>query len=517
MRQEAAKEKTGVELKGVKAVNPATKEEISVWIADYVLGTYGTGAIMAVPAHDERDFEFAKKFGLPVKQVVCGNYPEPVCPVLDAAYVGAGRLVGSGKFDGMDSEEAKKAVTESVGGETKTQYKLRDWSVSRQRYWGAPIPMINCGKCGIVPVPDDELPVLLPELENYRPHGMPPLAGSKEFVDVTCPKCGGEAARDPETLDTFVDSSWYYLRYADPHDDKAIFDKGKAAHWMPVDLYVIGAEHTVLHLLYSRFMTKFLHDEGLLPFEEPFAKLRHVGLILGADGAKMSKSKGNVVNPDDLVKEFGADVVRLYLMFMGPFEDAHPWEPKGISGVERFLARAWKWGEAAAADRATADRVAAKEESGPSKNPLVHRTVKKVGEDIEQLKFNTAISALMILLGELEKAGRAEYGAFEAFVKILYPFAPHAAQELWSLAGHGTFLDREPWPAYDPALVREDKITLVLQVNGKVRATAEADAGIGEDDAKALALGDTKVRNALGGKEPKKAIYVPGKLVNIVV
>ncbi len=504
MRQEAAKEKTGVELKEVRAVNPATKEEIPVWIADYVLGSYGTGAIMAVPAHDERDFEFAKKFGLPVKQVVCGRYPEPVCPVLDAAYVGTGRLVGSGKFDGMDSEEAKKAIAEFVRGTMKTQYKLRDWSVSRQRYWGAPIPMIHCPKCGIVPVPEKDLPVLLPELENYRPRGMPPLAGSPEFIDVKCPECAGAARRDPETLDTFVDSSWYYLRYADPRNEEAIFDKEKARRWLPVDLYVIGAEHTVLHLLYSRFITKFLHDEGYLAFDEPFTNLRHVGLILGADGQKMSKSKGNVVNPDGLVKEFGADVVRLYLMFMGPFEDAHPWEPKGILGMERFLSRVWKWGERAVAAP-----------SGENA-PAVHKAIKKVGGDIERFKFNTAISTLMILLNDLEAGDRPVREDAESFIKMLYPFAPHLAQELWSLGGHENCLDREPWPSSDSALANAEKITLVFQVNGKVRGTAEADAAIGGDEAKALALGDPKVRAALAGKEPQKVIYVEKKLVNIV-
>ncbi len=654
MRQEEAKEKTGVELKGVKAINPATKEAIPIWIADYVLGSYGTGAIMAVPAHDERDGEFAKKFGLPVRQVIeplftdisaegavkegvpmvernaimaivkhwseekyiglawkkvdwqtlitggleNGQTPEEgaVREILEETgylhpkllrklgrvhsqffhipkqvnrlahfdvlyfelqddarreiseeeqgihevkwltademekflspeahrfvwrefrdrpqvYSGPGILTASGDFTGVDFASAKRAIAESVGGIMKTQYKLRDWSVSRQRYWGVPIPMIHCPHCGIVPVPESDLPVVLPPLENYRPQGMPPLAGSPEYINVKCPQCGGDAKRDPETLDTFVDSSWYFLRYPDPHNAAAMFDKDKVAQWMPVDLYVIGAEHTVLHLLYSRFITKFLHDEGLIEFTEPFITLRHQGLIMGADGAKMSKSKGNVVNPDEIVGQYGADATRLYLMFMGPFPDSTPWDPKGIQGVERFLRRLWRYAEGALEKKVPA--------SDPAAKRVLHRAIKKVGEDIPAFKFNTAISALMITLNELETNGVPLAPIDLAnLVKIVHPFAPHIAQELWTRMGHDSYLDFEPWPEYDPSIAAAEKIRLVLQVNSRTKDIVEADAGIAEGDAKSLALDNMKIKAALGGAEPKRIVYVEKKLVNIVI
>ena len=390
MRQETVKEKTGVELKGVRAVNPANKEEIPVWIADYVLGSYGTGAIMAVPAHDERDFEFAKKFGLPIKKVIV---PKAIIPGVPAGaalggaapelraeeelWEGVGDLISSGEFTGMDSGKAKAKIVKFVGGTIKTQYKLRDWSVSRQRYWGVPIPMVHCPKCGIVPVPESELPVLLPDLENYRPQGMPPLASSPSFINVKCPQCGGGAKRDAETLDTFVDSSWYFLRYPDPHNATAIFDKTKVEHWMPVDLYVIGAEHTVMHLLYSRFITKFLHDEGYVSFAEPFKKMRHIGLIMGTDGQKMSKSKGNVVNPDEIVAEFSADAMRMYLMFLGPFYEATPWDAKGILGVERFLKRFWKYCNDALEKTIVTSVMPMASNEKPSARVVLHRTSRK--------------------------------------------------------------------------------------------------------------------------------------------
>lgn len=657
MRQETTKEKTGVELRGVRAINPATRKEIPIWIADYVLGSYGTGAIMAVPAHDERDFEFAKKFGLEIKQVVepkfiagpgsdsavkpglefvkrnaicavvrnpkddsylCvswkgihmngmvtggieegedpieaaqrevheetgyknlrfvklpevainslfyhrvkeqnrwarfqyvmfdleneerdpvdekeeklhevlwkkrsefdsffsvveGQFVKSLVDGTDYIFTGYGILRDSGSFDGMDSEPAKWEIVKSVGGIKKTQYKLRDWSVSRQRYWGAPIPMVHCEKCGIVPVPDAELPVILPALENYRPQGVAPLASDPEFINVKCPQCGAPAKRDPETFDTFVDSSWYYLRYPDPHNAAAIFDKEKTKHWMPVDLYIIGAEHTVLHLLYSRFVTKFLHDEGWLDFDEPFLKLRHQGLIRGADGQKMSKSKGNVVNPDELIAEFGADTVRFYEMFMGPFEDGAPWDPKGILGVNRFLGRFWKYMTGPVGKATSAPT------SAPSPSGALHRAIKKVGSDIEALKFNTAISALMILLNELESSAPVSNDERAALVKLIHPFAPHMAQELWSLMGGTTYLDFEPWPEYDPKLIIEETITLVLQVNGKVRDSVKVDAAITEDAAKAIALANEKVKIMLSGNEPKRVIYIDKKLVNIVI
>ncbi len=665
-RQEDAKDKTGVELKGVKAINPANGEEIPIWVADYVLGSYGTGAIMAVPAHDERDFAFAKKFGLPVNDVlepetgpvlpneqprksivaivedpetkkfltlnwgsklggtlfigggreegedevttaireiseetgyaqvafiektgvmhhhyfafaknvsrnieVIGLHfrltgKETVAPqreeqekftpewlskeevlgrmedenhllafrelILGEIYTGKGLLKNSGQFDGLDSETAKWKITEFVKGTRKTQYRIRDWSVSRQRYWGVPIPMIHCPACGIVPVPLEELPVILPPLADFRPKGMPPLAAVPEFINVKCPKCGNaEAKRDPETLDTFVDSSWYYLRYTDPHNDAAIFDPAKAAHWLPVDLYVIGAEHTVLHLLYSRFITKFLQDEKLINFSEPFLKLRHQGLIRGTDGAKMSKSKGNVVNPDEIVAEFGADTVRMYEMFMGPFEDGAPWEPKSILGIERFLKRFWRYFQ----EPVASSQLSAEKESSKI---LLHKTIKKVGEDIAGFKFNTAISALMILLNQLETAQTLAMDDMKSLLKIIHPFAPHMAQELWSqmTAANGTpltYLDFEPWPQYDSALIREEKVRLALQINGKTKDVIEVaadmlagggniaggDEGAAEATAKRLALENDKIKKTLNGAEPKKVIYVDKRLVNIVI
>ncbi len=520
MREMQAREKTGVELKGVSAINPATNEEIPIWVADYVIMGHGTGAIMGVPAHDERDFDFAKKFKLRIRSVIS---PTPTTPLeVREAYAGEGYLVNSGRFNGMRSDTAQWEIAKSVGGRGREHYKLRDWSVSRQRYWGVPIPMIHCPSCGIVPVPEKDLPVVLPDLEAYRPQGIPPLAGSPSFMNVQCPQCGGGAKRDPETLDTFVDSSWYYLRYADPRNGAAIFDEAKVKHWLPVDLYVIGAEHTVLHLLYSRFIAKFLHDEGYLSFREPFLTLRHQGLILGADGQKMSKSKGNVVNPDEIVGEFGADTVRLYEMFMGPFEEGAPWDPKGILGVERFLKRFWHYAWAAAEMNRTSPR---RIPAAAAKRSLVHRTIKKVGEDIEHFKFNTAISALMIMLNGLSEVGEKggapaalEPSLLESAVKLLHPFAPHLAQELWTSAlGNASYLDFEPWPAYDPALILEEEMRLVVQVNGRVRDTVVADASITESAAKELALKSPKVQAALGGKAPQKVVYVDKKLVNFVV
>jgi leucyl-tRNA synthetase len=521
-------------LKGVKAINPATKEEIPVWVADYVLGSYGTGAIMAVPAHDERDFDFAKKFGLKIRKVVT---PKPIIPGVPSAsaamggaspelrveedlWEGSGDLVNSGEFSGMDSRKAKAEIVKFVGGEMKTQYKIRDWSVSRQRYWGVPIPMVHCEKCGIVPVPESELPVLLPDLENYRPQGMPPLASSPSFINVKCPQCGGDARRDAETLDTFVDSSWYFLRYPDPHNANAIFDKEKVAHWMPVDLYVIGAEHTVMHLLYSRFITKFLHDEGYLAFTEPFKKLRHIGLIMGADGQKMSKSKGNVVNPDEIGAEFGADVMRIYLMFLGPFYEATPWDAKGILGVERFLRRFWNYCNDAR-EKNVLGSGAAMAEPSPARQAL-HRAIKRTGEDIEAFKFNTAISGLMIALNEIEAASASASAPLASddlasFIKLLHPFAPHMAQELWSLAGNATYLDFEKWPEYDPKLIAKSTLRIAVQVNGKTRDTLTIAAGITEGEAKKMALESVKVQAALDGQTPKRVIWVENKLVNIVV
>jgi leucyl-tRNA synthetase len=482
---------------------------------------------MAVPAHDARDNAFAKKFGLPIRTVVVkegnGGKSDSDAQTPEDLYEGMGMLMNSGGFDGKDAEAVKWEIVKLAGGVRKTQYKIRDWSVSRQRYWGVPIPMIHCPKDGVVPVPEAELPVLLPVLKDWRPQGTAPLASSPEYMNVRCPACGGPAQRDPETFDTFVDSSWYFLRYADPHNAAAIFDKEKVRHWMPVDLYVIGAEHTVLHLLYSRFFTKFLHDEGLIDFDEPFLKLRHQGLIRGADGQKMSKSKGNVVNPDELVGEYGADTVRVYEMFMGPFEDGAPWDPKGILGAHRFLSRVWQY----VIGCLPGDHDARGKGPVPAGDarPALHRTIKKVGEDIPAFKFNTAISALMILMNELEKSAPLAGDDLASFVKLVHPFAPHMAQELWSrIAQAGgsakeTYLDFEPWPTYDPALFAEEETSVVLQVNGKVRDIIRMPRGTTEAAAKEAALANDKVRAVLGdgGTPPKRIIWVPDKLVNIVL
>ncbi len=683
------KDKSGI-FTGVQAVNPATKKEIPIWVADYVLAGYGTGAIMAVPAHDERDFEFAKKYKLLVKRVVEPKFVaeddsdsamkpgvklvkrDAICAVIynpkndkylcvswkkvymhgfvtggvedgenivvaamreikeetgyknvrllrnpefaihsffyhrlknenrwarfnylffsleneeqdkiadheaelhdlvwksrselenffsviegkfvlnfidnpDYIHVGAGLLHDSGKFEGMDSEEVKWEITKFVGGERKIQYKLRDWSVSRQRYWGVPIPIIYCNRCweirnsrletlnksqnnnskiqneagncaiingrecAVIPVPDEDLPVLLPDLKDYRPKGMPPLASSKDFIKVKCPVCGGEADRDAETLDTFVDSSWYFLRYTDSKNSEKIFDSKLANKWLPIDLYVIGAEHTVLHLLYSRFITKFLKDEGYLRVGEPFKKLRHVGLIKGADGQKMSKSRGNVVNPDELHDNFGADAFRTYLMFMGPFDDGQPWDPQGIIGIERFLRRFY--------DFVIKNLKIKKDNLGEPEIILLNKTIKKVGEDIKSFNFNTSISALMILLNNLENKNVGDKN-LEMMIKLIHPFAPHLGQELWAELGHKTFLDFERWPEFNATLISDRVFVLVVQVNGKARDSFEVPVDIREAEAKDLALDREKVRKFIEGKEIKKTIFVAGRLISFVV
>lgn len=497
--------KSGVELKGIRAINPATHQEIPVFIADYVLASYGTGAIMAVPAHDERDFAFAKKFNLPIVQVVAGGDDD------SRAYIGSGALINSGQFDGMNSAAAKAAITAAVGGRMKTQFHLRDWVFSRQHYWGEPIPIVFCGTCGMVPVPESDLPVRLPDIEKYQPTdtGESPLAAITEWMNVPCPKCGGAARRETDTMPNWAGSSWYFLRYVDPKNAAALADMAKLKHWMPVDWYNGGMEHTTLHLLYSRFWNKFLYNIGAAPTSEPYQKRTSQGMVLGKGGEKMSKSKGNVVNPDSVVAQFGADTLRVYEMFMGPFNQAIPWDEKGILGAERFLKRYWNYfdGTLDGSPGAVASDA----------RPLLHRTIKKVGDDIEAMKFNTAISSLMILLNELEKGAVPAKEDLVALLKLLHPFAPHMAQELWTRMGGTTYLDFEPWPVHDPALIREEKVTLVFQVNGKVRDSAEVAADITEEAAKALALASEKIAHLLAGAEPKKVVYVEKKLVNIVI
>ncbi|MCL4403924.1 leucine--tRNA ligase [Patescibacteria group bacterium] len=493
------KEKTGVELKGIKAVNPANGKMIPVFVADYVLGGYGTGAIMAVPAHDERDFAFAKKFGLPVIDVISGGEPGEL-------WEGAGDLINSGKFTGMSSEEAKKAITDFVHGKMKKQYRLRDWVFSRQRYWGEPIPLIHCEKCGVVPVPDDELPVRLPEVEKYEPTGTgeSPLAAIESWVNTKCPQCGGEAKRETNTMPQWAGSSWYYLRYTDPKNAKEFAAMDKMKYWLPVDMYFGGIEHTTLHLLYSRFWHLFLHDQKLVPTPEPYARRVTHGIILGPDGEKMSKSRGNVVNPDEIVKEFGADALRMYELFLGPHEAMVSWNSQGILGVSRFLDRLWNF-------------ILSGEGEGNNEEAarVVDRAVKKVTEDIENIKFNTAISSLMICLNAVE--GKPAADAFkEKLLKMIAPFAPHVAEELWHETGHKNSIHLEKWPEYDEELIKEAEISVVVQVNGKYRGTITAPTGLDQKDATVLALRLQNVSAALDGKTPKKTIYIKDRLINFV-
>ncbi len=529
------KEKTGVELKGVKAVNPANGEEIPIFVADYVLSSYGTGAIMAVPAHDERDFEFAQKFELPIRIVITApanlNPPEP--------YTGYGYLQDSEKFNGMDSEKAKWEITKFVGGERQTQYRLRDWLISRQRYWGPPIPMIFCESCartgkgervdmpGWYVVPEKDLPVELPFIKDFRPTGKEesPLAAHKEFYEVKCPACKKSARRETDVSDTFLDSAWYYLRYLNPKNKKSAFDAGLVKNWLPVEMYIGGAEHAVLHLLYVRFVAMALYDWGLLHFDEPMKKFRANGLLI-KDGAKMSKSKGNVINPDEYIKNFGADALRMYLMFIAPFEQGGDFRDAGILGIERFLQKVWRYGETWLKNKSSeADPEVLKLEKS------LHRAIKKLSDDIENLHFNTAISTLMVFMNEarmeFESERKEEPTArsammtsdqFGRFAKLLAPFAPHMAEEIWrNVLAKKTSIHLEAWPKFDEKLTREEKITLVIQVNGKFRDSVEASAGISEEEAGVLALGRKRIMAIVGSQKPKRIIYIPDKLINIVL
>jgi leucyl-tRNA synthetase len=522
------KEKTGVELKGVKAVNPVNKEEVPVFIADYVLAGYGTGAIMAVPAHDERDFAFAKKFNLPIPVVISNG--EDDAP-LSEAYVGDGALINSGKFDGMTVAQAIPAVTKFAGGELTTQFRLRDWLISRQRYWGAPIPMVHCDACekagkgehadmpGWYAVPEDQLPVTLPFVKDFRPKGKDesPLASVKEFYETTCPGCGGGARRETDVSDTFLDSAWYYLRYpsvtAKTKDEKP-WDPDITKKWLPVNLYTGGAEHSVLHLLYVRFVAMALHEWGMLHFEEPFPKFRAHGLLI-KEGAKMSKSKGNVVNPDEYITRFGADVLRMYLMFLAPFEQGGDFRDQAMLGIVRFLDRAWKLFQAQ--NENLGSKNDAKRTENGELQKVLHKTIKKVTEDIETLNYNTAISALMMLLTEMER-GRQPLSVNDraVFLKLLAPFAPHITEELWHELGNTDSIHRSEWPAYDEALLIESTAEIAVQVNGKLRGTVMLPANAAQPDVEAAARADANVAKFLSGI-PTKVIYVPGRLINFVV
>lgn len=494
------KVKSGIRLEGVVAINPANGEEIPVFMADYVLAGYGTGAIMAVPAHDERDFEFAKKFGLKIKEVITGG---------ELPYIGEGKMVNSGELNGMSSQEARDKITSFVKGKKEIVYKIRDWLISRQRYWGAPIPIIYCEECGMQPVPLKDLPVKLPDDVDFLPKGESPLKRSKSFQDVKCPKCQGPASREADTMDTFVDSAWYFLRYIDPDNRKEAFSTTKANKILPVDLYVGGAEHAVLHLLYARFITKVLADSKLVNFSEPFLKLRNQGLILGPDGQKMSKSRGNVVNPDEVIEEFGADSFRLYEMFMGPFEHSKPWNTRSIIGVFRFLTKVWNLTEELEA-KGKNDVIA----ESPILRKAVHQTIFKVENDIIKFAFNTAISALMVLLAKIEK--EKSLPAFRTFLLLLYPFAPHLAAEAWQKLSLGETIWQEPWPEVTKKFLREDEITVIVQVDGKVRDTILLPSGMGKEELEKAARGLKNVENYLKEKRVKNIVVVLERLVNFV-
>ena len=509
-RTELNKDKTGVKLAGVAAINPVNGKEIPIFVSDYVLMGYGTGAIMAVPAHDDRDWEFAKKFGCEIIEVVSGG--EDVQKAAFTAKDETGILVNSDFLNGKTVKDAIPAMIEWLGekgiGRAKVQYKLRDWVFSRQRYWGEPIPIVKCDKCGYVPLPEDQLPLELPNVHTYEPtdNGESPLAHMTDWVNTTCPCCGGPAKRETDTMPQWAGSSWYFLRYMDPHNDKALASKEALEYWSPVDWYNGGMEHTTLHLLYSRFWHKFLYDIGVVPTREPYAKRTSHGMILGENGEKMSKSRGNVVNPDEIVDTYGADTMRLYEMFIGDFEKAAPWSPKSIKGCRRFLERVWS----------LAEKVQDGDEYSKEHEALMHRTIKKVGEDADNLKANTAIAALMTMLNEFYDKGvnRAEY---KTFLALLNPFAPHITEELWQQLGETGLLSVAPWPAYDEAKTVESTVEMAVQVNGKLKGTIKLAADADKQAAIDAALAEEKVQHAIEGKQIVKQIVVPGKIVNLVV
>ncbi|MFH2063492.1 MAG: leucine--tRNA ligase [bacterium] len=506
------REKTGA-FTGSYVLNPLTGEPMPIWIADFVMVHYGTGIVFA-DAHDERDFELAKKYDIPLKTNIrpADGTDDADVRALKTCFTDKGVLYDSGEFDGLTSDEARTRITEKLAergaGRLVTNYHLRDWLVSRQRYWGAPIPILYCDKCGELPVPEDQLPVLLPEDVDFRPDGESPLARSASFHDVKCPECGGPARRESDTMDTFVDSSWYFLRFCSPHEGDRPFSSHAVAQWAPVDLYVGGAEHAVLHLLYARFFTKVLFDHGLVPFDEPFVKLVNPGIVLGENSEKMSKSKGNVVNPDDVAAEYGVDALRLYEMFMGEFSAPKPWDTQGIKGVARFLDKAWL----TVHDVLHAARPAADE----SLTRLLHKTVRKVSEDIEAFKFNTAISALMIFLNEWSASGTGDRETAGVFLRLLAPFAPFLGEELWHSLGHEGSVFAEPWPKWDEGLCRDEQITLPVQVDGKVRDRLIVAADTDGEELKMMALQSDAVRKAIGSSEVKKVVIVSGRLINVV-
>ncbi len=507
-RTELVKDKTGVRLDGVTAVNPVNGKNIPIFVSDYVLAGYGTGAIMAVPAHDTRDFDFAKTFDLPVIEVVAGG------DVTKEAYTDTehGKMVNSGFLDGLEVADAKVKIieflTEKGIGVKKTNYKLRDWVFSRQRYWGEPIPMILCPHCGWVPLPEDQLPLLLPDVESYEPTatGESPLSQMENFVHCTCPKCGAAATRETDTMPQWAGSSWYFLRYCDPHNDQALASREALEYWMPVDWYNGGMEHTTLHLLYSRFWAKFLYNIDILSCPEPYMKRTSHGMILGENGEKMSKSRGNVVNPDDIVRDYGADTMRLYEMFIGDFEKSAPWNPQSIRGCKRFLERF----------AGLTDLVKGEGFTPALERPL-HKTIAKVTSDIDSMKFNTAIAAMMALVNDIYEAGTVTRDELSAFAALLSPFAPHLAEEVWETLGNDGFVSLTKWPEYDPAKMVEDTVEIALQINGKLRGTVEASKTATREELLALAKANARVAEIIADKTVIKEIVVPGKIVNIVV
>lgn len=506
-RSELAKEKTGVEVDGLKAIDPVNDKEIPIWVSDYVLMSYGTGAIMAVPAHDTRDWEFAKKFNLPIIEVVAGGED-----VQKEAYtdVATGKLVNSGFLDGLEVAEAKKKIIEFLEekkiGKGKTNFKLRDWVFSRQRYWGEPIPIVHCEKCDYVALPESELPLQLPEVDSYMPtdNGESPLAAMTDWVNTTCPCCGGPAKRETDTMPQWAGSSWYFLRYTDPDNSEALASKEALEYWLPVDWYNGGMEHTTLHLLYSRFWHKFLYDQGIVPTSEPYQKRTSHGMILGENGEKMSKSRGNVVNPDDIVMDYGADTLRTYEMFIGAFDLSASWSENGVKGCRRFLERVWK----------LQDMLVDGDSYRAEFETKMHQLIKKVSSDYENLKYNTAIAAMMSILNDFSKAGTINRAEFKTFLLLLNPVAPHITEELWDVCGYGGRVYQNTWPEYDEAKTIEHTVEIAVQINGKTRATVSVPVDVDKDTA--IAVGKEALGNKINGNIVKE-IYVPGRIINLVV
>ena len=505
-RTELNKDKTGI-FTGAYAINPVNGKEIPIWISDYVLASYGTGAIMAVPAHDTRDYEFATKFNIDIIPVLEGG------DISKEAFTGDGLHINSEFLNGLDKEDAISKMLnwleENNVGHKQVNYKIRDWIFARQRYWGEPIPMVHCDKCGWVPIDEKDLPLRLPDIEDYEPgeNGESPLAKHTEWINTTCPHCGGHATRETDTMPQWAGSSWYYLRYMDPHNNDALASKEALKYWSPVDWYNGGMEHTTLHLLYSRFWHKFLYDIGVVPTKEPYQKRTSHGMILGGNGEKMSKSKGNVVNPDEVVEEFGADAFRTYEMFIGAFDQSTPWSQQGLKGCYKFLERVWNL------------QSIVNDEEGYSADleKNMNKAIKKVGEDFERMKFNTAIATMMSLVNDFSKKGSVTKGEYKTLITLLNPVAPHMTEELWLTYGNGELLSLQPWPKYDEGKTVDDEIEIVVQINGKIKDKLMIPAGLDKDGTQEAAMNTEKIKGLIEGKNVVKVIAVPGKLVNIVV